>query len=172
VAIITNTSPVIALAKIRRLELVKKMYATLYLPPYVKVESVDKGRELGASDVAEIEKGISEGWIKPMELTLKECEAAERLVRKTKLGQGEAEAIVLAKAKGLKIVLDDKDARAIAKSWDLDYTSTVMIIYEAYVKKLISYEELIQALSELSKVMWISTDVITEVIKKAREVKE
>ncbi|MCS4541181.1 MAG: hypothetical protein HY929_02475 [Euryarchaeota archaeon] len=47
-------------------------------------------------------------------------------------------------------------------------SSTVMVLYEAFVKKLISYDELIEALTEASKIMWISTDVITEIIKKVR----
>lgn len=92
----------------------------------------------------------------------------EKLINETKIGWGEAEALVLAKSKKMLVILDDKEARAIAKSWNIEYTSTVMVLYEAFVKKLISYDELIEALTEASKIMWISTDVITEIIKKVR----
>lgn len=54
----------------------------------------------------------------------------------------------------------------------LDYTSTVMILYQAFVKKIITFDELIEDLAKLTKVMWISTDVITQIIKKAKGVKE
>ncbi|MEM3489727.1 MAG: hypothetical protein QXO75_08780 [Nitrososphaerota archaeon] len=67
-------------------------------------------------------------------------------------------------------IIDDKEARAIAKSWNLNYTSTVMVLYEAFVKTLISYDELVEDLAKLAKVMWISPDVIAEVIKRAKKV--
>lgn len=48
-------------------------------------------------------------------------------------------------------------------------TGTVTVLYEAFVKKLISYDELIEDLTKLTRVMWISTDVITEVIRRAKK---
>jgi predicted nucleic acid-binding protein len=63
-----------------------------------------------------------------------------------------------------------KKLGAIAKSWDLELTSTVMVLYEAFIKDLISYDELVEDLAKLTRVMWISTDVITEVIKRAKKV--
>lgn len=70
------------------------------------------------------------------------------------------------------VLLDDKEARAIAKSRNLEYTGTVMVIYEAYVSGLINYDELIEDFAKLSKVMWISTDVTTEILNKAKKVKK
>jgi len=46
------------------------------------------------------------------------------------------------------------------------------VLYEAFVKNLISYDELIEDLAKLAKVMWISTDVITEIIKRAEKVRK
>ena len=75
--------------------------------------------------------------------------------------------LVLAKNKKVGVILDDKEARAIAEGWRIQYTGTVMIVYEAFVKNLISYDELIGDLGKLAKIMWISTDVITEIIRRA-----
>jgi predicted nucleic acid-binding protein len=83
---------------------------------------------------------------------------------------GEAGALTLAKDKKMLVILDDKEARAIAKSWDLDYIGTVMVLYEALVRNIISYDELVEDLAKLTKVMWISSDVIAEVIKRAMKV--
>jgi predicted nucleic acid-binding protein len=66
-----------------------------------------------------------------------------------------------------KIDLNRKGNEGV-KSWDLDYTGTVMVLYEAFVRSIISYDELVDDLAKLTKVMWISTDVITEVIKRLR----
>jgi predicted nucleic acid-binding protein len=166
----SNTSPIVALAKIGRLELLRYLYGTVFISPFVKVESVDKGKELGASDALEIERAISENWIKIAKLTRKQSQNIRRLVAEARIGLGEAQALTLAKDKGMIVILDDKEARAIAKSWNLKYTSTVMVLYEAFVKNLINYDELIEDLAKLTKVMWISTDVITEVIKRAKKV--
>jgi hypothetical protein len=44
-----------------------------------------------------------------------------------------------------------------------------MVLYEALVKGLISYDELIEDLAKLAKVMWIGADVISEVMKRAKK---
>ncbi|MCJ7505393.1 hypothetical protein MUP05_02820 [Candidatus Bathyarchaeota archaeon] len=88
------------------------------------------------------------------------------------IGMGEAETLVLARSRNALAVLDDKEARAIAKSWNLEYTSTLMVLYEAFAKNLIGYDELVEDLAKLTKIMWISTDVITDIIRRAKEVKK
>jgi len=164
----SNTSPIVALAKTGRLGLLKDLYGTVFISPFVKVESVDKGKEFGASDALEIERALDEGWIRVAKLTRKQSLNIRRLVAEARIGFGEAGALALARDKGIIAILDDKEARAIAKSWNLEYTSTVMVLYEAFVKNLISYDELIEDLAKLAKVLWISTDIITEIIKRAR----
>lgn len=47
-----------------------------------------------------------------------------------------------------------------------------LILYEAFAKNLISYDKPIEDLAKLTRVMWISTDVITEVIRKAGKVRK
>ena len=165
--VVSNTSPIVLLAKIRRLRLLKELYGEVSMPPSVKIESVDRGREQGARDVEEIEKGMNEGWVNLVRLDRKQARQVSRLVRQARIGLGEAEALILAKDAKAIAILDDKEARAIAESWKIDCTSTVMVLYEAFVKGLISYDELIEDLAKLARVMWISTDVITDILRKA-----
>jgi hypothetical protein len=169
---ISNTSPVILLAKIGRLKLIKNLYEGLVITPFVKRETVDKGKELGAIDAREIEGAIKAGWIKVSRLNKRQRQQAQRLVKEAKIGFGEAEALVKAADKELLLIVDDKEARAIAKSWGLEYTGTPLVLYEAFVKGLVSYDELIDDLAKLTKVMWISTEVITEIIRRAKGVRK
>jgi len=148
----------------------KDLYGIVIISPFVKAESVDKGKELGAPDAIEIEKAINEGWVKVTELTRRQGQTMQRLVSEARVGFGEAGALTIAKDKKIPVILDDKEARALAKSWDLEHTSTVMVLYEAFAKNLISYDELVEDLAKLTRVMWISTDVITDVIKRAKRV--
>jgi len=98
------------------------------LYPFVKAESVDKGKELGVPDALEIERAINEGWIKVTELTKRQNQAMHRLVSGARIGFGEAGALTLAKDKEIPVVLDDREARALAKGWSLEYMSTVMVL--------------------------------------------
>jgi predicted nucleic acid-binding protein len=170
--VVTNTSPVIVLAKIRRLELLRDLHGSVLMSPNVKVECVDKGKQTGVKDVLEIENGLRQGWIQLVNLDKAQMRQVKGLIDGARIGFGEAEALVLAKSKNILVVLDDKEARAIAKSWNLEYTSTVMVLYEAFERSLISYDELVEDLAKLTKVMWISTDVVTEIIRKAEKVRK
>jgi len=91
---------------------------------------------------------------------------------RARIGLGEAEALVLAKGRNAWALLDDKEARAIAKGWNLRYAGTLIVLYEAFEKQLMSYDELLEDLAKLTRVMWISTGVITELIRRARELKK
>nr|MDO8099424.1 hypothetical protein [Candidatus Njordarchaeota archaeon] len=166
----SNTSPIIIMAKIGRLKLLKDLYGTVMISPFVKVESVDKGKELGAPDALEIEKAIDDGWIKVAGLTREQSQVIQRLVDGAKIGFGEAGALALARDMAIPVILDDKEARALAKGWDLDCMGTVMVLYEAFVKNFLSYDELVEDLAKVARVMWISTDVVTDMIKRARKV--
>lgn len=169
-AVTSNTSPLIALAKIGRLKLLKDLYGAVLIPPFVKVESVDRGKELGAPDALEVEKAMKEGWITEVKLSRKQKREVEKLIERTRVGLGEAGALILAKEKRITSILDDKEARAIAKSWEINHIGTVMVLYEALVKNLIRYDQLVEDLAKLTRVMWIGTDVITEIIRRAKEV--
>jgi len=170
--VITNTSPMIILARIERLQLLKELYETILMSPAVKVECIDKGREAGATDVVAMENGIKQGWIQLVNLDKEEMREARRLMDEVRIGMGEAETLVLARSRNALAVLDDKEARAIAKSWNLEYTSTLMVLYETFAKNLIDYDELVEDLAKLTKIIWISTDVITDIIRRAKEVKK
>ncbi len=168
----SNTSPLIGLAKIGRLELLRRLFGEVVITPAVKVESVDRGKEIGAPEVAEIEKGLDEGWIKLRTLTAKERREVSGLMARANLGLGEAEALISARASDLMVILDDKEARAVAKSWRLKYTGTVMILYQALNKNLLNYDEFVEAVGELAKVIWISPAVMGEIITRAKEVRK
>ena len=171
-AVTSNTSPLIALAKIRRLQLLKDLYGTVVMPPFVKVECIDNGKEIGAPDAYEIEKAVQEGWIKSATLDRKWKTRVNNLMQRAPIGQGEAEALIIAREKGIPVVLDDADARALARALGIEHVGTLMVPYEAVIKGLIKYDALLSILSDLSKVLWVSPAVIAEILRKAEEVRK
>lgn len=171
-AVTSNTSPLIALAKIRRLQLLKDLYGTVVMPPFVKIECIDNGKEIGAPDAYEIEKAVQEGWIKSATLDRKWKTRVNNLMQRAPIGQGEAEALIIAREKGIPVVLNDADARALARALGIEHVGTLMVPYEAVIKGLIRYDELLSILSDLSKVLWVSPAVIAEILRKAEEVRK
>lgn len=157
----------IALARVRRLELVAALYGSVLLPPAVKVECVDRGKAVGAQDVYEIEKGLRDGWIRLVPLDQKAEQEATQLMARAGIGRGEAEAIALARIHNVPVILDDAEARAVARSLGVDHLGTVMLPYQAFVRKLLSREELVEVLAGLSRVLWVAPDVIAEILRRA-----
>ena len=58
--VVSDASPLILLAKIRRLDLLKKLYSEVLIPKEVK-------EEVTKQEVPPIISGIREGWIKVKE---------------------------------------------------------------------------------------------------------
>ena len=63
-SIVSNATPLIYLAKAKKLKILKEIYEIIIIPEQVKYEVVDKGKQLGEKDAYIIEKAIKEGWIK------------------------------------------------------------------------------------------------------------
>ncbi len=167
--ITSNSSPLIALAQIGRLRLLKDLYGTVLIPPAVQVECIDRGRAIGAPDVHEIEKAVQEGWIQLTHLAKNWRTQARRLMQQAQIRPGEAEALIVARGKQMALILDDAEARAIARSLNIHHLGTLMVPYEAFARRLISYQKLVAILIDLSKVLWVSPAVIAEILRRAQE---
>lgn len=121
--VVSNSTPLIALSKIGRLELLKEYFTEIMIPEAVYEEVVVSGGDLhGAKEVEEA------AWIKMRkiqnDLALKTLE--------TSIGRGEAESIVLAKEVTSDLLLiDDADGRRIAQGMGLKITGTVGILLMA-----------------------------------------
>ncbi len=64
------------------MNLLKKVFGQIFIPEEVKVEVVDRGKDLGERDAYLIEEAINDGWIKvlkseileiPIKLELGDC---------------------------------------------------------------------------------------------------
>ena len=116
---VCNSTPLIALSRISRLELLSEYLGIVHIPPQVYDEVVTHGGDLfGAKEVA------SADWIKLKEVTNRI--AVDSL--SVSLDKGESEAIVLAKEMNLLLVIDDRDGRKIAESLGLKITGTIGLL--------------------------------------------
>ncbi len=157
----SNADPLIHLAKIGRLNLLKEIFDEIIIPETVKVEVIDRGKEKGKPDAFLID-GVN--WIKVVDDPVN----AGQLAEKVGIHLGEACAILLAKSLNVPVLLDDSDARKFALGLGLEVVGSVGIIIKAVRLGLISKEDGLKDLEKLANVMWLSVDVY----ERARKVIE
>ena len=116
---ISNSTPLIVLAKINRLDLLKDYFGEIYIPEEVYDEVVRRGgNQAGSSEVA------SCNWIKVE--PVKNRMAVETL--SLSLDKGEAEAIVLSREKDSLLIIDDGAGRKTAELLGVKITGTVGVL--------------------------------------------
>jgi len=157
----SNADPLIHLARIGRLNLLKEIFNEIIIPRAVKVEVIDRGKEKGKPDAFLID-GVN--WIKVVDDPVN----AGQLAEKVGIHLGEACAILLAKSLNVPVLLDDSDARKFALGLGLEVVGSVGIIIKAVRLGLVSREDGLKDLEKLANVMWLSVDVYG----KARKVIE
>ena len=121
--IVSDTSPILNLVAIERLELLKDLYGSIVIPPAVSAELHDNGIFL-ATD-----------WIQVVEPVNRAAVEALR----ADLDAGESEAIVLAQQlKASLLLIDERLGRRAATQLGLDVTGLLGILAEARKRGLIS----------------------------------
>lgn len=161
-----DASPIIVLAKMGRLKLLKAVYDEVLIGPAVKWEVIDRGRARKAAEVRLVEGGFREGWIREVSLSSAEKKFAGEILRSGGLGKGEAETIALGRLRNLLVVLDDKEARTVAEALNVEHVGTAGLLLEAFIRGALSYVALEEAVIELAGVMWISPEVVAEILAR------
>ena len=117
--VISNSTPLIALAKINQLQLLKEYFGDVLIPEEVYDEVVRRGSGLaGASEIAACD------WITRAQVTNRLAVDALCI----SLDRGEAEAIVLASEKNGLLIIDDGEGRKAARQLGLKITGTIGIL--------------------------------------------
>jgi predicted nucleic acid-binding protein len=88
---VSNSSPLIHLSRLSKLNYVKEVFPSLTIPASVRTETIEKGKSKGYSDALTLEVLEKSGWLKTADLSEKSLALAEQLT--PLLERGEAEAI-------------------------------------------------------------------------------
>jgi len=158
--VIANSSPLITLSLVKKLNIFKELYGKIIIPQAVFDEIIPKDK--GKHGIEEIESAIASGWI--IQRKIRNRMAVEMLL--SELDLGEAEAIVLAREKKANLViLDNREPRRVAKSLGLKIMGTLGVLKHAHTLGLV--EDLKDILDEIRlKGFWISQDLYNEILKK------
>jgi len=149
---VSNAGPLIHLAKIGRLALLRDLFGEILAPESVWIEAVERGREAGKSDAVLI--GEAE-WVR----VVRDPTGADNVAKRAGIHQGEVCAILLARSMGVPVLLDDAGARRFAQGMGLTVIGSIGVLMRAVKDGLITTEEGLRDLARLAKVMWLSVDV-------------
>jgi predicted nucleic acid-binding protein len=120
---VSNSSPIIHLAKIDQLDLLLDFFGELVIPQAVYEECITEGKE--HPEVAKIKQA---SWLRVVQV------ANQNLIKllNAQVDRGEAEAIALAlETQASLILLDDSDAREKARLYHLKMTGILGILLRA-----------------------------------------
>jgi hypothetical protein len=166
--VIADTGPLLALAKVQALDLLKNLYQQVITSPTVYAEAVTAGHALGAVDAELLEVAYQSGLLAVRSPTLVSLPHVEFL------HSGESESIRLAiELRADWLLMDDYDARQIAQknfqaaSVSTNIKGTLGVILSAAQTAIISTEqaiEIIQALKSRPDV-WLAPALCEAVIE-------
>ncbi|NOZ91173.1 MAG: DUF3368 domain-containing protein [Epsilonproteobacteria bacterium] len=126
--IISDSTTIITLLNIDRLDILKNIFSTVYIPNRVYDEIVIKEQIV-----------LDESFFITKEI---EDKALYKLLTKS-LDEGESEAIVLAKEMNLSLIIDEKKGRKIASYLGINIFGFIGLLILNYKKELLSREDTI-----------------------------
>ncbi|MBC6424446.1 MAG: DUF3368 domain-containing protein [Hormoscilla sp. SP5CHS1] len=115
-SVVTDSTSLIGLERIGRLDILPGLFEPILVPPAVQQEF-----------------GISLPWL---QIVTPDIGIATSL--KIVVDDGEAEAIALAYQQGLQIILDDQQARKVARNMGISIIGTIGVLVKAKQAELIS----------------------------------
>jgi hypothetical protein len=130
--IVSNTSPLIWLAKIGKITLLKKLLGEVIIPEEVYKEAVERGLQEGFSDSLAIKECVEQGWIKVSKLDERDTKYCQKMTEHAfEIHLGEAQAIMLAREKDAILLMDESSGRAFAQTLDLKVNGTLYVLMNA-----------------------------------------
>jgi predicted nucleic acid-binding protein len=164
--VVVNAGPVIALAKLGVLSLMRNLYKAILMPESVYHETVSDGLAQGYTDAYLIQQEVQRGYMQVFAVTESEIPKA---ILAFSIDRGERDAIYLAiREKADLVLMDDLVAREAARACGLKVRGTLGIIVQAYRNHLISIDE-VRSLIETIMIrsdIWISKELCRQVLQR------
>ena len=143
--VVSDTTPLISLLKIERLDLLKKLFGNVLIPQAVYGElTVDERFRMEAEQLRQ------KKFIKVQ--SVKNAESVSILKRATGLDQGESEAIVLTdEMKADLLLMDEAKGRAVSNEMGFRIMGTIGVLMAAYEEHELTSDEVKECVSGLQR---------------------
>lgn len=166
--IVSNSTPLIYLARLNRLHLLKEFFTEVCIPQEVYREVVTRGKDEKYPDALVVENGVKEGWIR-----VKKARGTKKL-EEYGIDKGEAEAISLALSlKSKEILVDQSHARFAAEVMGLVPRGTLYVLLRALRKGVLNFDEYLKDLEALVKAGFrMDDEVYIEAVRLGKDLAE
>lgn len=133
--VVSDTTPIISLIKIEKLELLKNLFGEILIPEAVFRELTTNNL---FSDEAEIVKKCEFLNV----VSVQNKKSLEVLQKITGLDDGESESIIIVdEQKSDLLIMDERKGRKVAEKMGITLTGTVGILIQAFNEKMISADD-------------------------------
>ena len=150
-ALVSDAGPLIHLAQIDKLYIIKKLFNQVIITPNVKREAYDEGIKLGHPDAQIIGKAIEERWIIVENVPKSIVSASKRLAEGEKISKTDAETLLFAREKQAEVLVDEKTLSNLAKMYGLKTWNTWTVLLESLRRGLIEISDIKVAIKELGE---------------------
>lgn len=141
--VISDTTPIISLIKINRLDLLQKLFGEILIPEAVY-------RELTTNIIFKNEADIVKESDFLQTTSVQNRKALEVLQAAGGLDDGESEAIILAdEVNSDALIIDERKGRKVAQKLGIKITGTVGVLLQAHDENLITSDEIKAYLEQL-----------------------
>lgn len=161
--VVSNSSPLIYLAKLNRLSLLRSLFGEVSIPNEVYSEVVRGGLQHGFLEVKCVERAIEDGW-----MNVREKKRERKLLMFQELDLGEVEVLSLAiQLKASLVLIDDASGRLVAEALGLNSKGTLYVILRATRSGAITKGEAKNLITEqISAGFWISSEIVGKILNE------
>ncbi|MEW5937753.1 MAG: DUF3368 domain-containing protein [Candidatus Thermoplasmatota archaeon] len=143
--VVADASPLIYLAKVGKISLLRDLFGRVAIPREVFAEAVVRAQG-EFPEAAQIETAIDEGWLEVCDVLFDK----KLLNLVTELDKGEIEVIALSKKTDADLTLmDDAVGRRVAESFGLNVKGTLYVILCAFKRGILSKKDTMRTIQKL-----------------------
>jgi predicted nucleic acid-binding protein len=161
--IISNSTPLINFAAIRRLDILAQLFGRICVPKAIEQELLEKGKEYPTTVI------LKECWSTLIDVIEVKNVLLSRVLQ-LNVDDGEAEAITLALEHSTKwLLLDENRGRMIAESYSLPIIGSIGCLIQAKRSGIIpGIKPLLDAMQTEAR-FWVSTNLYNTILREQGE---
>ena len=167
---VLDASPLIIIAKLQEIDALYETYELLGIPPVVFREAVEGGKRRAKDDALVIEAAIRAGLVQILALSEEQNRFAQDLHASGAFGLGESEALAYARDTGVRLIIEERKGRALARAHGTSYTVLQVFPLEGYIQRKISYERCIDLLDRIAVAMNTDLAILNALKAAARAI--
>ncbi len=170
--IATNSSTLISLAKIGRLDMLKEMKSEIISPEFVYKETVEEGKRKQIMDALLIEKVFVENTIKTRKIEKKFWNKVKKTLGR-ELNEGDHSVVSLAiQTNANEVLTDDDNLARVVETLGMKSVSSADIILVQLKDKKINLNEFQELIRDLVFKNRINQKIAEEYLKRGEEIEK